>query len=173
MADNYVGKLLTELTEKTTATDTDLVPVAEKTGTLFRMTLAKLKELFLGTKDISGIGDGTVKGAISELNTKIKQGGVRLIQWNQINASTINYADYNNALKIFWVNGWDANMLPLTPQSLSDFWVVLHIPCYVGSNDPSNNDMSYIKQIWMSMVSNEVYTRSYVNSTGWSVFSKK
>ena len=72
MADNYVGKLLTELTEKTTATDTDLVPVAEKTGTLFRMTLAKLKEIFLGTKDISGIGDGTVKGAISELNTKIK-----------------------------------------------------------------------------------------------------
>ena len=56
MADNYVGKLLTELTEKTTATDTDLVPVAEKTGTLFRMTLAKLKEIFLGTKDISGIG---------------------------------------------------------------------------------------------------------------------
>ena len=71
MADNYVGKLLTELTEKTTATDTDLVPVAAKTGTLFRMTLAKLKEIFLGTKDISGIGDGTVKGAISELNTKI------------------------------------------------------------------------------------------------------
>ena len=74
MADNYVGKLLTELTEKTTATDTDLVPVAEKTGTLFRMTLAKLKEIFLGTKDISGIGDGTVKGAISELNTKIDVG---------------------------------------------------------------------------------------------------
>ena len=71
MADNYVGKLLTELTEKTTATDTDLVPVAEKTGTLFRMTLAKLKEIFLGTKDISGIGDGTVKGAISELNTNM------------------------------------------------------------------------------------------------------
>ena len=71
MADNYVGKLLTELTEKTTATDTDLVPVAEKTGTLFRMTLAKLKEIFLGTKDISGIGDGTVKGAISELNTNL------------------------------------------------------------------------------------------------------
>ena len=72
MADNYVGKLLTELTEKTTATDTDLVPVAAKTGTLFRMTLAKLKEIFLGTKDISGIGDGTVKGAISELNTNMK-----------------------------------------------------------------------------------------------------
>ena len=76
MADNYVGKLLTELTEKTTATDTDLVPVAEKTGTLFRMTLAKLKEIFLGTKDISGIGDGTVKGAISELNTKLTNGFV-------------------------------------------------------------------------------------------------
>lgn len=71
MADNYVGKLLTELTEKTTATDTDLVPVAEKTGNLFRMTLAKLKEFLLGTKDISGIGDGTVKGAINELNTNL------------------------------------------------------------------------------------------------------
>ena len=76
MADNYVGKLLTELTEKTTATDTDLLPVAEKTGTLFRMTLAKLKEIFLGTKDISGIGDGTVKGAISELNTNLQTADV-------------------------------------------------------------------------------------------------
>ena len=84
MADNYVGKLLTELTEKTTATDTDLVPVAEKTGTLFRMTLAKLKEIFLGTKDISGIGDGTVKGAISELNTNI------WCKWNAIDYITSN-----------------------------------------------------------------------------------
>lgn len=70
MADSFVSKLISELTEKTTAADTDLVPVADKSGNFFKMTWKKLKELMLGTKDISGVGDGTVTGAISELNTK-------------------------------------------------------------------------------------------------------
>lgn len=174
MADSFVSKLITELTAKTTSADTDLVPIADSNGNFFKMTWQKMKQLLLGTKDISSVGDGTVTGAISELNTNMKQGGIRLIPWDQINPSTINFADYNNALKIFWVNGWDTNKLPLTPQpSSSDFWVVLHIPCYVGSNGPSSNDMSFIKQIWMSMTSNAVYTRSYTNNTGWSIFSQK
>lgn len=69
MADSFVSKLITELTAKTTAADTDLVPVADSNGNFFKMTWLKLKQLLLGTKDISGVGDGTVTGAISELNT--------------------------------------------------------------------------------------------------------
>ena len=71
MADSFVSKLITELTAKTTAADTDLVPIADSNGNFFKMTWQKMKQLLLGTKDISGVGDGTVTGAISELNTKI------------------------------------------------------------------------------------------------------
>lgn len=45
MADSFVAKLITELTAKTTAADTDLVPVADSNGNFFKMTFAKLKEL--------------------------------------------------------------------------------------------------------------------------------
>lgn len=79
MADSFVIKLITELTAKTTATDTDLVPIADSNGNFFKMTWQKLKQLLLGTKDISGVGDGTVTGAISELNTKIGNHGFTLI----------------------------------------------------------------------------------------------
>ena len=71
MADSFVSKLITELTAKTTAADTDLVPIADSNGNYFKMTWQKMKQLLLGTKDISGVGDGTVTGAISELNTKL------------------------------------------------------------------------------------------------------
>lgn len=71
MADSFVSKLITELTAKTTAVDTDLVPVADSNGNFFKMTWQKMKQLLLGTKDISSVGDGTVTGAISELNTNI------------------------------------------------------------------------------------------------------
>lgn len=75
MADSFVSKLITELTAKTTAADTDLVPIADSNGNFFKMTWQKMKQLLLGTKDISGVGDGTVTGAISELNTKINNTG--------------------------------------------------------------------------------------------------
>ena len=45
MADSFVSKLITELTAKTTASDTDLVPIADSSGNFFKMTFAKLKEL--------------------------------------------------------------------------------------------------------------------------------
>ena len=54
MADSFVSKLITELTAKTTASDTDLVPIADSSGNFFKMTFAKLKELIT-----------------SELNTKL------------------------------------------------------------------------------------------------------
>lgn len=76
MADSFVSKLITELTAKTTAADTDLVPIADSNGNFFKMTWQKLKQLLLGTKDISGVGDGTVTGAISELNTNLQTADV-------------------------------------------------------------------------------------------------
>nr|DAU49191.1 MAG TPA: hypothetical protein [Caudoviricetes sp.] len=79
MADSFVSKLITELTAKTTAADTDLVPIADSNGNFFKMTWQKLKQLLLGTKDISGVGDGTVTGAISELNTKLNNKYSRIL----------------------------------------------------------------------------------------------
>lgn len=69
MADSFISKLITELTVKATASDIDLVPIADSNGNFFKMTWQNLKRLLLGAKDISGVGDGTVTGAISELNT--------------------------------------------------------------------------------------------------------
>ena len=54
MTDSFISKLITELTAKTTASDTDLVPIADSNGNFFKMTFAKLKELIT-----------------SELNTKL------------------------------------------------------------------------------------------------------
>lgn len=103
----------------------------------------------------------------------MKQGGVRLIFWGDINISTINYADYSSPLKIFWVNGWDGTLLPLTPTpTISDFWCVLHIPCQVGNN-PSADDYSYIKQIWLGLSGNRLFTRSYWKTNGWNAFIEK
>ena len=155
MADNYVGKLLTELTEKTTATDTDLVPVAEKTGTLFRMTLAKLKEIFLGTKDISGIGDGTVKGAISELNTKIG---------NRIVTSRYFAGTYNNTSYVF--------------VSLSDMGITgkkLHqFPSILATLNTDVNGM-YIEKAFrnsdesIAIIFNKAYSGSFIIALSFDV----
>lgn len=71
MADSFISKLISELDSKGAASDTDLVPVADSSGNFFKATWAKLKEWLLGTTDISGIGDGTVTGAVNELNTNM------------------------------------------------------------------------------------------------------
>ena len=58
---SFITKLLTEFTEKTTAEDTDLVPVSDTSGNLFKMTFAKLKELLnKNGKYEFTIGDGSV-----------------------------------------------------------------------------------------------------------------
>lgn len=107
------------------------------------------------------------------LNTDLKQGGIRFMTPNEIDASIPNSADYSHALKIFWVNGWDSSLIGLTPQpNAADFWLVLHIPAYLGVTNPAN-DMSFIKQIWMSISSNELYTRTYTASSGWKDFAQK
>ena len=110
MVDSFVSKLITELTAKTTAADTDLVPITDSNGNFFKMTWQKLKQLLLGTKDISGVGDGTVTGAISELNTKIKwtniYSGSKLLNsggpWN----STLAFADFQRIKITFVCQGY-------------------------------------------------------------------
>ena len=62
MADSFISKLITELTAKTTASDTDLVPIADSNGNFFKMTFAKLKELIT-----------------SELNTKLNNKYSRIL----------------------------------------------------------------------------------------------
>lgn len=42
--------------------------------------LSRLKEFFLGSTSISGIGDGTVTGAISSLNSDLAKSGTRMTQ---------------------------------------------------------------------------------------------
>ena len=93
MADSFISKLITELTAKTTAADTDLVPIADSNGNFFKMTWQKLKQLLLGTKDISGVGDGTVTGAISELNTNMKniKSQTYTVTTNSDGSFTINF----------------------------------------------------------------------------------
>mgnify|MGYP004521436293 FL=1 len=103
----------------------------------------------------------------------MKQGGIRLIPWDQINSSTINFADYSHPLKIFWVNGWDNSLKGLTPTPNSpDSWCVLHIPCYMNIT-PSSDDISFIKQIWLGLNGNRLVTRSYWKTNGWSAFVEK
>lgn len=100
MADSFVSRLITELTAKTTAADTDLVPVADANGNFFKMTWQKMKQILLGTKDISGVGDGTVTGAISELNTNI------WCKWNAIDSITSNSQSAETLSLTAQRNGW-------------------------------------------------------------------
>lgn len=103
----------------------------------------------------------------------MKQGGIRLIPCGQINSSTINFADYSSSLKIFLVNGWDSGLIGLTPTpNISDFWCVLHIPCYMNAT-PTSDETSYIKQIWFGLSGNRLVTRSYWKTNGWSAFVEK
>ena len=78
MADSFVSKLITELTAKTTASDTDLVPIADSSGNFFKMTFAKLKELItseLNTKLTNTEEKGlTIQGSQGEASYIIKNG---------------------------------------------------------------------------------------------------
>ena len=78
MADSFVSKLITELTAKTTASDTDLVPIADSSGNFFKMTFAKLKELItseLNTKLTSTEEKAlTIRGSQGEASYIIKNG---------------------------------------------------------------------------------------------------
>ena len=68
---SFETKIISELSNKSAVSDTDIIQIADSSGNMFKATWAKIKEWLLGTKDISGVGDGSVTGAISQLNTKI------------------------------------------------------------------------------------------------------
>ena len=125
------------------------------------------------TKVVSASVAKNLQDQINEQNTNMKQGGIRLIPWDQVNSSTINFADYSHPLKIFWINGWDSSLKGLTPTpNSSDFWCVLHIPCCMNIT-PSSDDISYIKQIWLGLSGNRLFTRSYWKTKGWNTFVEK
>lgn len=94
MADSFISKLITELTAKTTASDTDLVPIADSSGNFFKMTFAKLKELIT-----------------SELNTKI--GWVQIFSGSRLFISdnnkwhdSLNFADFARIKITFVCQGY-------------------------------------------------------------------
>lgn len=65
--------------------------------------LISLKSL-VGSTDISGVGDGTVTGAVSTLNSNLsKLGSIRALTYfnNSYNTQTITFSKYNTAALIF------------------------------------------------------------------------
>lgn len=190
MADTLTTKKVTELTENTAMSDEDLFMVGSAgTASLRKLKWSNIwntiKTAILGklvANNLTTTAAGYLLDArqgkalddkISKLNTDLKQGGIRFMSPNEIDAIIPNSADYSHALKIFWVNGWDSSLIGLTPQpNAADFWLVLHIPAYLGVTNPAN-DMSFIKQIWMSILSNALYTRTYTASSGWKDFAQK
>lgn len=130
MADSFVSKLITELTAKTTAVDTDLVPVADSNGNFFKMTWQKMKQLLLGTKDISSVGDGTVTGAISELNTKIE---ITLTagQYNKITNQNCNAVNNHVCLNFeIQLNNGSYDVKSYTCATITQYKPSVPIVCY-------------------------------------------
>nr|DAM59177.1 MAG TPA: hypothetical protein [Caudoviricetes sp.] len=76
MATSFEPIKFANLTEKTTApSDTDIIVIEDSTATKkakWSNLISWIKsKLNIGSADISGIGDGTITGAVSALNTKI------------------------------------------------------------------------------------------------------
>lgn len=76
MATSFEPIKFANLTEKTTApADADIIVIEDSTATKkakWSNLISWIKsKLNIGSADISGIGDGTVTGAISEQNTKL------------------------------------------------------------------------------------------------------
>ena len=76
MATSFEPIKFANLTEKTTApSDADIIVIEDSTATKkakWSNLISWIKsKLNIGSADISGIGDGTVTGAVSTLNTKI------------------------------------------------------------------------------------------------------
>ncbi|WP_368190471.1 hypothetical protein [Blautia sp. 1033sp1_1033st1_G9_1033SCRN_220408] len=76
MATSFEPIKFANLTEKTTApSDADIIVIEDSTATKkakWSNLISWIKsKLNIGSADISGIGDGTITGAVSTLNTKI------------------------------------------------------------------------------------------------------
>lgn len=80
MATSFEPIMFSDLTEKTTApSDADIIVIEDSTATKkakWSSLISWIKsKLNIGSADISSIGDGTVTGAVSALNTKIGNAG--------------------------------------------------------------------------------------------------
>ena len=87
----------------------DKKAIFDKYGFLIVMVVSVvIFGIFLGTKDISGIGDGTVKGAISELNTNMAIEDIPVHVSNVIVRSAYRIP----ALKLCFLSMWiDRNLI--------------------------------------------------------------
>lgn len=85
MATSFEPIMFSDLTEKTTApSDADIIVIEDSTATKkakWSNLISWIKsKLNIGSTDISGIGNGTVTGAINTLNTNLHT------QWNLVNS---------------------------------------------------------------------------------------
>lgn len=70
MADSIITKLLTALTAKTSADDTDIIPVGSSDSNLFKMTFENLRKALLGDATLNTSAQ-TIIGAINENKSSI------------------------------------------------------------------------------------------------------
>lgn len=120
MATSFEPIKFANLTEKTTApSDADIIVIEESTATKkakWSNLISWIKsKLNIGSADISSIGDGTVTGAVSALNTKINASMVQLVAtttagaWMNFNVPSLTQYRYI----IFCIN--DGNMSQFPP----------------------------------------------------------
>lgn len=67
---SILTKLFTQLTQKTTISDSDIIQVGDTSGNLFKVAWSSVKTLLLGNTDISSIST-TITGAILKINQTI------------------------------------------------------------------------------------------------------
>lgn len=93
-------------------TDVDLLTSGEKHSSIFGKISTMLKNIRwlykkLGTVDISAIGDGTITGAVSQLNSE-KQDAATAINTSNIGKQSVNYAsNAGSAGAVAWANVTD------------------------------------------------------------------
>lgn len=164
MADSFVSKLITELTAKTTAADTDLVPVADSNGNFFKMTWKKMKQLLLGTKDISSVGDGTVTGAISELNTKMAIEDIPVHVSNVIVRSSYRIP----ALKLCFISMWiDRNLIGINNHIVTlDDVIASRTVWAPACGYASSGNIGKTGEIYINAGTNQIMCSSTSNTTG-------
>lgn len=76
-------------------------------------------------------------------------------------------------LKIMSVNGWDSSVMPNTPTpSSGSYWTVLQMPMLAYKKDFSS-EIGGITQLWISVSTADVYSRSYITSSdSWTTFKR-
>lgn len=105
MATSFESIKFANLTEKTTVpSDADIIVIEDSTATKkakWSSLISWIKsKLNIGSTDISGIGDGTMTGAINTLNTNLHP------QWNQVNGVSGSNVAGDTLQLTALQNGW-------------------------------------------------------------------